>query len=219
MSEQQQDNTGGGPGNEAVEAATAKVQIAEYQNDRDYMTAYLAGDRGKVDEMTRLYAVAYREPGAPDATQTANQVQDAGEEWLARPSSIDDYDFSALVTEEPTAEQRALQIELKNALHAEGVPVHAVGVAMNVMAHNLKSGLPDERALEHSKLATKSELELRYGDKSAEILAAAGKMYERLEKRDPRIADLLDASGASNSVWMVETLARLWEQKYSKLRT
>jgi hypothetical protein len=43
-------------------------------------------------------------------------------------------------------------------------------------------------------------------------------MYQRLEKRDPRFADVLDASGASNCLWMVETLARLWEQKYTKLR-
>lgn len=213
MSDTQTDTPNAGA--EAPTPEAAKAQIAQYQQDRTWMGEYFNGDRAKADEMSRLFEAAYPDPEKAGAA-AVDQVPDVGEEWLARPASIEEYDFSALRTEDPDT-QLELQHELRQSLHAEGVPRFAVGVAMTVMARNLEHGVPDEAALEQSKIAGMAELELRHGGKAKEVLAAAAKTFARLEKRDPRIGDFLCASGAVNNPWLIETLAQLWEQKYSRL--
>lgn len=117
---------------------------------------------------------------------------------------------------EPTDQDLNDQIGIQASLHAEGVPTFVVSTAVNVMAQALKNGLPDEAAIQSSIASCTRELERRHGAGAQQILADARKVFERLDKRDSRIGDILSNTGVINNPQLIETLARLQRDVYSK---
>ncbi|MFZ5558684.1 MAG: hypothetical protein ACOZDY_18545 [Pseudomonadota bacterium] len=199
-------------------AEAARTQLVALRENAEFMDRYVSGDARAVSEMTRAFAAAYPERQGTGDAQPPERLPE-GAEWLARPATPAGYDFSALRSgPEPSPQERELSAEIAQALHAEGVPAAVVDVAVQVMARNVRQGLPDDEALEHARLAAQAELELRHGDQAGAILASARKLYERLEQRDPRIAELIDLTGAGNSAWLIESMSRAWDQKFSKAR-
>jgi hypothetical protein len=150
------------------------------------------------------------EPGDPGEAE-ANAAA------FAPPASPHHYDVTPIYEgKEPSDEDMADQIGIQQALHAEGVPTFAVGIAVNVMAQALKDGLPDAAGLERSRSSCINELTSRHGENARQIIADASKVFQRLDARDSRIGDMLCNTGAANDPHLVETLARLWRDVYSK---
>lgn len=192
-------------------AEEARTQIDALEADRAYMAACFAGDKAKVAERDRLYSLAH--PADPDVPLPGDGIvrakdEPSAQEWLAPPREAHEYNFHGLQVEKP--EHAALQSEIAAALHSEGVPQFAVAAVCDVIGTSVERGLPDDEALERSMLTGRAELELRHGKERAEqMIAAAAKTFERLDKRDPRIGDWLCGSGAGNSAYVIETLSRL----------
>lgn len=198
-------------GNEPLTPEAAQSEISKLSQDSDWMSSYLAGDKAKVAEFTRLHKDAHPDPdAAPDQSEQAD-------DWLSPPRSADAYDFHLSSAPEQTEADFKEQTEIKQALHGEGVPGFAVDVAVDVITRGLESGVPDETALAQSMRDGAAELQRRHGAKAQEIINAARSMFQRLDARDPRIGDYLHLSGAANDPHLIETFARLWNEKYSKL--
>lgn len=204
------DNQQPASGGQAVPGQAAQSEISKLSQDGDWMSSYLAGDKAKVAEFTRLHQEAH--PG-PDTTPDQSEQAD---DWLSPPRSADAYSFRLSSESEQSEADFREQTEIKQALHGEGVPGFAVDVAVDVITRRLESGMPDEAALAQSMRDGAAELQRRHGAKAQEIINAARSMFQRLDARDPRIGDYLHVSGAANDPHLIETLARLWTEKYSK---
>lgn len=204
------DNQQPASGDQAAPSQAAQSEISKLSQDGDWMNSYLAGDKAKVAELTRLHQAAY-----PSADATPDHTEQA-DDWLSAPHAPDAYNFRISSAPEPSEADFTEQTEIKQALHAEGVPGFAVDVAVDVITRRLETGAPDEAALEQSMRDGAAELQRRHGAKAQEIINAARSMFQRLDARDPRIGDYLHISGAANDPHLIETLARLWNEKYSK---
>jgi mono/diheme cytochrome c family protein len=76
-------------------------------------------------------------------------------------------------------------------LHAEGIPTGVASLGHMLLQQAVKNGLPDDASLEMGRRTGEAELARRHGEKAQEVIRQARAVFSRLDKRDPRIGDML----------------------------
>lgn len=151
--------------------------------------------------------------GAPPATaagdEPATAVDTGAEAAFAGPESPHEYRFDQIGSGEYAVEDMQAEQGIRQALHAEGIPTGVASLGHMLIQQAVRNGLPDDASLEMSRRAGESELARRHGDKAQEVIAQARQVFARLDKRNPRIGDILTASGVASNPDFIEALARL----------
>lgn len=147
-------------------------------------------------------------PAAPsDTPETA--VDTGAEAAFAGPASPFEYRFDRIGSAEYSDDDMLAEAGIRAALHAEGIPTGVASLGHMLLQNAVKNGLPDDASLEMGRRTGEAELARRHGDGAAQIIASARAVFARLDKRDPRIGDMLVNSGVANDVNFIESLARL----------
>ncbi len=147
-------------------------------------------------------------PAAPsDEPETA--VDTGAEQAFAGPASPAAYAFDRIGSAEYSDEDMQAEQGIRQALHAEGIPIGIAGLGHYLVQQAMRNGPPDDVTLELGRRQGQAELARRHGDGAAQIIASARAVFSRLDKRDPRIGDMLVNSGVANDVNFIESLARL----------
>lgn len=186
--------SGAAPANGGQESALSK--IAELRGNAEYMAAYMAGDREKVAELMQLYEAAYPQGKA---------VADADAEHFGPPSDPGAYNLRLDLEDRDRA--AGLQEEMRSALHGAGVPTSTVEAVRMVLE---RAEVLDDAGQQRSRLDGLAELERRHGAAAArQMIGDAKKLYDSVAARSPAIAEMLEVSGAANSPYLIENLARV----------
>lgn len=147
-------------------------------------------------------------PAAPsDEPPTA--VDEGAEAAFAGPASPFEYCFDRIGSAEYSDADMQAEQAIRQALHAEGIPTGTAHLAHHMIQRAVRNGLPDDATLELGRRTGEAELQRRHGASAPQIIAAAKKVFDRLDKRDPRIGDMLVATGVASSADFIESLARL----------
>lgn len=147
-------------------------------------------------------------PAAPsDTPETA--VDTGAEAAFAGPASPFEYRFDRLPGAEVDDSYMADEQGIREALHAEGVPVGTASLGFMLVEQAMRNGPPDDVTLELGRRTGEAELARRHGEKAQEVIRQARAVFSRLDKRDPRIGDMLVNSGVANDANFIESLARL----------
>ena len=149
-------------------------------------------------------------PAAPSPDDEPPTAVDAGaEQAFAGPASPAAYAFDRLPGAEVDDGYMADEQGIREALHAEQVPTGVASLGHMLLQQAVKNGLPDDASLEMGRRTGEAELARRHGEKAQEVIRQARAVFSRLDKRDPRIGDMLVNSGVANDVNFIESLARL----------
>lgn len=149
-------------------------------------------------------------PSPSDEPPTPPTAVDTGAEAaFAGPASPFEYRFDRIGSAEYSDSDMADEQGIRAALHAEGIPTGVASLGHMLLQNAVKNGLPDDASLEMGRRTGEAELARRHGDGAAQIIASARAVFARLDKRDPRIGDMLVNSGVANDVNFIESLARL----------
>lgn len=147
-------------------------------------------------------------PAAPsDEPPTAVDVGAAAA--FAGPASPAAYAFDRIGGAEYSDDDMRAEQGIRAALHAEGIPTGVASLGHMLLQQAVKNGLPDDVTLEMSRRTGEAELARRHGEKAQEVIRQARAVFSRLDKRDPRIGDMLVNSGVANDPSFIEALARL----------
>jgi len=147
-------------------------------------------------------------PAAPsDEPQTA--VDTGAEAAFAGAESPFAYRFDPLPGAEVDDVYMKDELGIREALHAEGVPVGTASLGFMLVEQAMRNGLPDDTTIEMSRRSGEAELSRRHGGRAPEVIAAARQVFDRLDKRNPAIGDVLVNSGVANDPNFIEALARL----------
>lgn len=146
-------------------------------------------------------------PAAPsDEPPTA--VDEGAEAAFAGPATPFEYRFDVLPGAEFDAAYMTDERAVRAALHAENIPTGTAHLAHHMIQRAVRNGLPDDAALELARRTGEAELQRRHGASAPQIIAAAKKVFDRLDARDPRIGDMLVNTGVANDPNFIESLAR-----------
>ena len=147
-------------------------------------------------------------PAAPsDEPPTA--VGTGAEAAFAGAESPFAYRFDPLPGAEVDDSYMADEQGIREALHAEGVPVGTASLGFMLVEQAMRNGPPDDVTLELGRRTGEAELARRHGDGAAQIIASARKVFAKLDARDSRLGDMLCASGVASNPDFIEALARL----------
>jgi len=147
-------------------------------------------------------------PAAPsDEPPTA--VDTGAEAAFAGPASPFEYRFDRIGSAEYSDDDMQAEQGIRAALHAEGIPTGVASLGHMLLQQAVKNGLPDDASLEMGRRTGEAELARRHGEKAQEVIRQARAVFSRLDKRDPRIGDMLVNSGVANDANFIESLARL----------
>lgn len=148
-------------------------------------------------------------PAAPsDEPETA--VDTGAEAAFAGPASPHEYRFDRIGSAEYSDSDMQAEQGIRAALHAEGIPTGVASLGHMLLQQAVKNGgLPDDVTLEMGRRTGEAELARRHGDGAAQIIAAARKVFAKLDARDSRLGDMLCASGVASNPDFIEALARL----------
>lgn len=147
-------------------------------------------------------------PAAPsDEPPTA--VDEGAEAAFAGPASPFEYRFDRIGGAEYSDSDMQAEQAIRQALHAEGIPTGVASLGHMLVQNAARNGLPDDAALEMGRRTGEAELSRRHGASAPQIIAAAKKVFDRLDARDPRIGDMLVNTGVANDPNFIESLARL----------
>lgn len=163
-----------------------------------------------IDVSTSRPSVLSPQPAAPAPSDEPETAVDLGAEAaFAGPASPHEYRFDPIGSGEYTDADMKAEQSIRAALHAEGIPTGVASLGHMLIQNAVRNGLPDDASLEMGRRTGEAELARRHGDGAAQIIAAARKVFARLDARDPRIGDLLVNGGVANDANFIESLARL----------
>lgn len=146
-------------------------------------------------------------PAAPsDEPPTA--VDEGAEAAFAGPATPFEYRFDRIGGAEYSDSDMQAEQAIRQALHAEAIPTGTAHLAHHLIQQATRNGPPDDATLELGRRQGQAELDRRHGASAPQIIAAAKKVFDRLDARDPRIGDMLVATGVANSPDFIEALAR-----------
>lgn len=147
-------------------------------------------------------------PAAPsDGPPTAVDI--GAEAAFAGPASPFEYRFDRIGIAEYSDSDMQAEQGIREALHAEQVPTGIADLGHYLVQQAVKNGLPDDASLEMGRRGGEAELARRHGEKAQEVIRQARAVFARMDKRDPRIGDMLANSGVASNPDFIEALARL----------
>jgi hypothetical protein len=110
----------------------------------------------------------------------------------------------------PDVADSRIELDMRQALFDEGIPLFVVGVANRVIEQNTKAGIVgDLTRIEGMKESARAELTRRHGEAAEQIIANASSLFQRLDKRNPVVCDLICTSGMGVDPNFIESLARV----------
>lgn len=95
---------------------------------------------------------------------------------------------------------------MKASLEGQGFDAKAIDGAAHIINRGLANP-PDDAAIREGAELAEQSLRSQYGDKAEYIIAAARRELAMLEQQQPGLRDLLERSGAGNSLWIIQGLA------------
>jgi len=141
--------------------------------------------------------------------EPATAVDTGAEAAFAGPASPHEYRFDPIGSGEYTDADMMAERGIREALHAEGIPTGVASLGHMLIQDAVRNGIPDDTTLEMSRRSGEAELSRRHGGRAPEVIAAARQVFDRLDKRNPAIGDVLVNSGVANDPNFIEALARL----------
>lgn len=153
------------------------------------------------------FAPAPATPSQSDEPETA--VDTGAEAAFAGPASPHEYRFDRIGSAEYSDADMQAEQGIRAALHAEGIPAGVASLGHMLIQDAVRNGLPDDAALELGRRTGEAEMQRRHGARAPEVIRQAREVFARLDKRNPRIGDVLVDSGVANSPEFIEALARL----------
>lgn len=149
-------------------------------------------------------------PAAPTPNdEPATAVDIGAEAAFAGAESPFAYRFDPLPRAEVDDVYMKDEMGIREALHAEAIPTGTAHLAHHLIQQATRNGPPDDATLELGRRQGQAEIERRHGASAPQIIAAAKKVFDRLDARDPRIGDMLVNTGVANDPNFIESLARL----------
>ena len=161
-----------------------------------------------IDLGSRPSALAPTPAPSPD-DEPPTAVDTGAEAAFAGPTSPFEYRFDTLPGAEVDDGYMADEQGIREALHAEQVPTGIADLGHYLVQQAVKNGLPDDASLEMGRRGGEAELARRHGEKAQEVIRQARAVFARMDKRDPRIGDMLANSGVASNPDFIEALARL----------
>lgn len=163
-----------------------------------------------IDVSTSRPSVLSPQPAAPSPSDEPPTAVDTGAEAaFAGPASPFEYRFDRIGSGEYSDEDMQAEQGIREALHAEGIPTGTAHLAHHLIQQATRNGPPDDATLELGRRQGQAELSRRHGASAPQIIAAAKAVFDRLDRRDPRLGDLLVNSGVASNPNFIEALARL----------
>lgn len=163
-----------------------------------------------IDVSTSRPSVLSPQPAAPAPSDEPETAVDLGAEAaFAGPASPHEYRFDPIGSGEYTDADMKAEQSIRAALHAEGIPTGVASLGHMLIQSVARNGLPDDATLELGRRQGQAEIERRHGASAPQIIAAAKAVFDRLDRRDPRLGDLLVNSGVASNPNFIEALARL----------
>jgi hypothetical protein len=145
----------------------------------------------------------------PPGDEPETAVDTGAEAAFAGASSPHEYRFDVLPGVEFDDAYMADEQGIRQALHAEGIPAGIASLGHMLIQNAVRNGLPDDARLELARRTGAAELQRRHGEGAAQVIAAAKRVFDRLDARDPRLGDLLANTGVASDPNFIESLARL----------
>lgn len=161
------------------------------------------------EEVIDLGAPATGAPPATPADEPPTAIDTGAERAFEGATAPHLYSFDVLPGAEVDEAYMADEQGIRAALHAEGIPTATASLGHMLVQQAVRNGLPDDQMLEAARGKGIEVLEQRHGANAPQIIADAKAVFDRLDKRDPRLGDLLVNSGVASNPNFIEALARL----------